>query len=99
MKGRDELTMTDAPPAVGSGIRHGITVEGLECEYRTRRGMFRAVDGVSFQAEEATFFTLLGPSGCGKTTTLRAIAGFQEPVAGKVTIKDQVVVDKSARPP
>jgi spermidine/putrescine transport system ATP-binding protein len=45
-----------------------------------------AVDGVSFEVERGTLFSLLGPSGCGKTTTLRMVAGFEEPTAGEVVL-------------
>ncbi|WP_076430950.1 ABC transporter ATP-binding protein [Haladaptatus litoreus] len=43
-----------------------------------------ALEEVSIHVEDGEFFTLVGPSGCGKTTTLRAIAGFEEPTAGTV---------------
>ena len=43
-----------------------------------------AVDDVSLAVESGEFFTLVGPSGCGKTTTLRLLAGFEEPTAGTV---------------
>ena len=45
-------------------------------------GATAAVDGISFSAEAGETVALLGPSGCGKTTTLRLIAGFEEPDAG-----------------
>ena len=45
-----------------------------------------AVDGVSMRIEEGEFFSLLGPSGCGKTTTLRMIAGFEPPDAGRILL-------------
>src|SRR5713226_6386634 len=45
-----------------------------------------AVDRVSLQVPDGTFFTLLGPSGCGKTTTLRIVAGFYPPDRGDVVI-------------
>jgi iron(III) transport system ATP-binding protein len=48
----------------------------------------RVVDGVSFDVNEGEIFALLGPSGCGKTTTLRLIAGFEEPDAGEITLRD-----------
>ncbi|HEX9662218.1 MAG TPA: ATP-binding cassette domain-containing protein, partial [Candidatus Binatia bacterium] len=41
-----------------------------------------AVDGVSFSLHPSEIFTLLGPSGCGKTTTLRLVAGLEEPDGG-----------------
>ena len=44
-------------------------------------GAARAVDAVSFDIARGEFFSLLGPSGCGKTTTLRLLAGFEEPDA------------------
>ncbi|PHQ39848.1 spermidine/putrescine ABC transporter ATP-binding protein [Halorubrum persicum] len=49
-----------------------------------RYGDTAAVDDVSLRVREGEFFTLVGPSGCGKTTTLRLIAGFEEPTAGTV---------------
>jgi spermidine/putrescine transport system ATP-binding protein len=42
-------------------------------------GQVRAVDEVSFEIEPGEFFSILGPSGCGKTTTLRLLAGFEQP--------------------
>src|SRR5512142_1777483 len=51
----------------------------------------RAVDGISLAIPRGGFFSLLGPSGCGKTTTLRLIAGFEEPTAGEVLLKGEVV--------
>jgi spermidine/putrescine transport system ATP-binding protein len=55
-----------------------------------------AVDDLDLDVAEGEFFTLLGPSGCGKTTTLRMIAGFEEPTAGTVLIAGQDVVDLPA---
>jgi thiamine transport system ATP-binding protein len=49
-----------------------------------RYGDAPAVDAVRLWVREGEFFTLVGPSGCGKTTTLRLIAGFEEPTAGTV---------------
>ncbi|OYR63221.1 spermidine/putrescine ABC transporter ATP-binding protein, partial [Halorubrum sp. E3] len=49
-----------------------------------RYGETAAVDGVSLRVREGEFLTVVGPSGCGKTTTLRLIAGFEEPTAGTV---------------
>ncbi len=49
-------------------------------------GTVLAVDGVDFTITRGEFFTLLGPSGSGKTTTLRLIAGFEEPDAGRVEL-------------
>jgi spermidine/putrescine transport system ATP-binding protein len=50
-----------------------------------------AVDDLSIQVQPAEFLSLLGPSGCGKTTTLRMLAGFEEPTAGEIFISGQAV--------
>lgn len=49
-------------------------------------GDFTAVDDLTLTIPEGSFFALLGPSGCGKTTTLRMIAGLEEPTAGSIYI-------------
>ena len=51
-----------------------------------------AVDDVSLTVERGTFFSFLGPSGCGKTTSLRLIAGFDQPTEGSVFIGGNSVV-------
>ena len=53
---------------------------------RKRYGGFTAVDGVSLQVGKGQFVCLLGPSGCGKTTTLRCVAGLEEPDGGDILI-------------
>jgi spermidine/putrescine transport system ATP-binding protein len=55
-----------------------------------------AVDGIDLTVSSGEFFSLLGPSGCGKTTTLRLIAGFEQPTSGRILLDD---VDVSAVPP
>jgi spermidine/putrescine transport system ATP-binding protein len=51
----------------------------------------RAVDGVSLTIPRGGFYSLLGPSGCGKTTTLRLVAGFEEPTSGEVMLEGVLV--------
>jgi len=64
----------------------------VELDGVTRRyGDATAVDDVSLRVREGEFFTLVGPSGCGKTTTLRLIAGFEEPTAGTVRFAGESV--------
>jgi len=46
----------------------------------------RAVNSISLRIERGEFFSLLGPSGCGKTTTLRLIAGFEDPTSGEIRL-------------
>jgi iron(III) transport system ATP-binding protein len=52
---------------------------------------------IGFDVAAGEFYTLLGPSGCGKTTTLRCVAGLEEPSSGRMTIASQVVFDANAR--
>jgi spermidine/putrescine transport system ATP-binding protein len=54
-----------------------------------RFGAFTAVDAIDLEIPAGGFFSLLGPSGCGKTTTLRMIAGFEEPTSGQVLLDGQ----------
>lgn len=54
-----------------------------------------AVDHISAKVRKGEFLTLLGPSGCGKTTTLRMIAGFEEPTSGKILLDGVDVSSKS----
>jgi len=59
-----------------------------------------AVDDLTLQIEPGEFFSLIGPSGCGKTTTLRMIAGFEEPSAGEILLDgvDVAAVPAHKRP-
>ena len=59
-------------------------------------GDFQAVASADFSIARGEFFAMLGPSGCGKTTTLKMIAGFEQPTSGAVMLEG---VDVSAVPP
>jgi ABC-type sugar transport system ATPase subunit len=61
-----------------------IILKGINKSY----GDVPAVRNLNLEVEEGQFLTLLGPSGCGKTTTLRVIAGLEEPDSGEVWIGD-----------
>src|ERR671928_113275 len=70
-----------------------IEVERLEVHY----GTAPAVRGVSFSVLPGEQLTLLGPSGCGKTTTLRAIAGLEQPSSGEIRIGGARVYSSARR--
>lgn len=56
-------------------------------------GEFNAVDDLSLVIPKGSFFALLGPSGCGKTTTLRMVAGLEEPTAGSIFVGETDITD------
>lgn len=56
-------------------------------------GDFTAVKDMNLEIKHGEFMILLGPSGCGKTTTLRMIAGLEEPTKGQIYIGDKLVAD------
>jgi spermidine/putrescine transport system ATP-binding protein len=63
-------------------------------------GAFTAVDALDLTVPQGSFFALLGPSGCGKTTTLRMVAGLEEPTAGTVRLgEDDITVLKPYKRP
>jgi spermidine/putrescine transport system ATP-binding protein len=61
-----------------------------------RFGDFTAVSQMDLEIPRGQFFTMLGPSGCGKTTTLRMIAGFEEPTEGSVLLDGEEVTGQPA---
>ena len=66
-----------------------IRLENLTKQYKD----VLAVDDLTLEVEPGTLVCLLGPSGCGKTTTLRMIAGFEDPTAGRILIGDEDVTE------
>ena len=71
--------MTDEAKKPGGG---SIQIRGLRKEFDG----VTAVDGIDIEIQPGEFFSLLGPSGCGKTTTLRMLAGFEQPTDGQILI-------------
>jgi spermidine/putrescine transport system ATP-binding protein len=68
----------------------------IELSGLTKRFPEIAVDNIDLTVASGEFFSLLGPSGCGKTTTLRLIAGFEQPTSGKILLDG---IDVSDVPP
>jgi spermidine/putrescine transport system ATP-binding protein len=82
--------MTDEGARTSGG---SISIVGLRKEFE---GGSIAVDGIDLDIASGEFFSLLGPSGCGKTTTLRMLAGFEQPTDGQILIDG---VDVAQTPP
>jgi putative spermidine/putrescine transport system ATP-binding protein len=76
-------TLAPAAAKYGLGMAPAVRLTGIRRSY----GDVLAVAGVDLDIAAGEFFTLLGPSGSGKTTTLRVIAGFERPDAGRVELQ------------
>ena len=64
-----------------------LILEGIYKDFPTHR----VVDGITLTVPQGCFYSLLGPSGCGKTTTLRMIAGFDEPDRGLIKLNGRTL--------
>jgi spermidine/putrescine transport system ATP-binding protein len=69
-----------------------IELVSVEKEFTAGGHDVRAVEHIDLRIAEGEFFSLLGPSGCGKTTTLRMIAGFEEPTSGQILLHGRDMV-------
>jgi spermidine/putrescine transport system ATP-binding protein len=89
----DTRVQAGARPAVPDedGLA-AIELVGVEKEFTGGGHDVRAVEHVDLRIAEGEFFSLLGPSGCGKTTTLRMIAGFEEPTGGQILLHGRDMV-------
>jgi putative spermidine/putrescine transport system ATP-binding protein len=76
---RESVARSTAGP---SGSVPAVRLERVEKRY----GDVVAVDGIDLDVRDGEFFSMLGPSGSGKTTTLRMIAGFEQPTAGRILL-------------
>ncbi|MFF0559263.1 ABC transporter ATP-binding protein [Streptomyces sp. NPDC004266] len=82
--------MTDKTAHTGKNTGGGdVRLTGISKSY----GSFTAVHPLDLTIPQGSFFALLGASGCGKTTTLRMIAGLEDPTTGTVFLGDQDVTD------
>jgi spermidine/putrescine transport system ATP-binding protein len=79
-------------PALDTTPGDGTSEEAIRFEGVTKRfGSLVAVDDLNLQVRGGEFFSLLGPSGCGKTTTLRMVAGFEQPTTGSIYLEGDPV--------
>ena len=77
-------------PIAGAGRNEGAPKLAIT-QLLKRFGNTAAVDHIDLTLEDGEFVSLLGPSGCGKTTTLRMIAGFMPPTAGRIEMNGQLL--------
>jgi spermidine/putrescine transport system ATP-binding protein len=78
-------------------VQTGADTPSVRLERVTKRfGDFTAVREMDLDIPRGEFFTMLGPSGCGKTTTLRMVAGFEDPSEGRVLLSGQDVTSLPA---
>jgi NitT/TauT family transport system ATP-binding protein len=61
-----------------------IRIRNVRKDFTSGGRTFTALDGISLEIQEGTFFVIVGPSGCGKTTLLRMLAGLERPSEGTV---------------
>lgn len=83
------MSSTDVKRRTKDGTDAKLRVENLTKTF----GEETAVDNLSFEIAPKQLKSLLGPSGCGKTTTLRCIAGFEQPDSGRISIDEEVLTD------
>ena len=89
----DPQTQPPTPVEVGQGDAvTALELIGVSKSY----GDVLAVDSVDVEIAQGEFFALLGPSGCGKTSTLKMMAGFEQPSAGEIRLEGE---DVTATPP
>jgi len=79
-------TPARAPADARRGDLPAIELVGVVKEFQARGEVITAVRWLDLAIREGEFFSLLGPSGCGKTTTMRMIAGFEEPTKGAIRL-------------
>jgi spermidine/putrescine transport system ATP-binding protein len=85
-------TRESASPEQATETLPAIELAGIYKEFTSHGDVVQAVAGVDLQIGVGEFFSLLGPSGCGKTTTMRMIAGFEEPTRGEVKLYGKSVL-------
>jgi spermidine/putrescine transport system ATP-binding protein len=90
------MTQTQVPAAGQTATgQAAIELVGVAKEFQAGGETITAVRGVDLAIRQGEFFSMLGPSGCGKTTTMRMIAGFEEPTRGIVQLDGKDVTGVS----
>ena len=87
----DSRAGAEEPSAQAAGRPAAVRLDGV----KKRFGDVVAVDGIDLDVRDGEFFSMLGPSGSGKTTTLRMIAGFELPTAGRILLHGEDVTRRA----
>jgi spermidine/putrescine transport system ATP-binding protein len=91
---RDQPVASDSPLRHEPGSAHATgdgTPDVAIVDVTKQFGDVVAVDSMNLSVESGAFYSFLGPSGCGKTTTLRMIAGFEQPTSGEILLAGEPV--------
>ena len=84
-------TSPHLPPSLPTPSARGGSPDVEIVEVTKRFGTVTAVDAMTLSIERGAFYSFLGPSGCGKTTTLRMIAGFEQPTSGEILLEGRPI--------
>jgi spermidine/putrescine transport system ATP-binding protein len=90
--GQTELAPSVPTSAPAAAELPAIELIGVNKEFASPTTSVVAVEDVDLRVGSGEFFSLLGPSGCGKTTTLRMLAGFEEPTSGRILLYGREMV-------
>ncbi len=84
-------TLSDKPGAMLKGApgaaQAKISLKNVSKRFDTRNGVFTAVEDLSLDIPDGSFFVIVGPSGCGKTTLIRMLGGLEAPSSGSIDIR------------
>ena len=76
----------DSGPSAGAA-QAKISLKNVSKRFDTRDGVFTAVEDLSLDIPDGSFFVIVGPSGCGKTTLIRMLGGLEAPSSGSIDIR------------
>lgn len=72
-----------------------VSIDNISKTFVSEKRSVHAIRNVSLNIHKGEFFSLLGPSGCGKTTTIRCLAGLENPDSGEIKLGDEIVFSRS----
>ena len=82
MKNTTQVSNTEKTPA--KPLDRYVFIENVDMEFRTKKGIFKALDNINLNIQQGEFVSIIGHSGCGKSTVLNLIAGLTQPTKGNL---------------